>query len=177
LPIDSTLISASRAPPLTVLHVTFRTGRAEERGHELLVPIDGPVLVDGNGKRQDEPCRSLAPLLARHGLLDDELDSGLLSLLEAGLSHRRIVANSGRVIGVAGGRGGARVQGLADEIDALQMIFIVNERAMFEFIMTEAGLREVVNRTRPSYAQWVYVCYRHFVAVLVSPDDRRPGPP
>src|SRR5690242_11150527 len=27
----------------------------------------------------------------------------------------------------------ARVQGLADEIDALQMIFMVNQRAMFEF--------------------------------------------
>jgi hypothetical protein len=57
------------------------------------------------------------------------------------------------------------------------MIFIVNERAMFEFVVTEAGLREVVNQTRPSYTQWVYMFYRHFVAVLVSPDDRRPGPP
>lgn len=106
-----------------------------------MCPSNGPVLVDGNGKRQDEPCRSLAPLLTRHGLLDDELDSGLHSLLEAGLSHRRIVANSGRVIGVAGRRGGARIQGLADEIDALRMIFIVNERTMFEIVVTEAGLR------------------------------------
>ena len=50
----------------------------------------------------------------------------------------------------------ARVQGLADEIEALQMIFMVNERAMFEFVVTEASLREVVNRTRPGYTQWVY---------------------
>ena len=50
----------------------------------------------------------------------------------------------------------ARVQGLADEIDALQMIFMVNERAMFEFAVTEASLREVINRTRPCYTQWVY---------------------
>ena len=50
----------------------------------------------------------------------------------------------------------ARVQRLADEIDALQMIFMVNERAMFEFVVTEASLREVVNRTRPGYTQWVY---------------------
>jgi hypothetical protein len=50
----------------------------------------------------------------------------------------------------------ARVQGLADEIDALRMIFMVNERAMFEFVVTEASLREVVNRTRPGYTQWVY---------------------
>jgi hypothetical protein len=40
-----------------------------------------------------------------------------------------------------------RVQGLADEIDALRMIFMVNERAMFEFVVTEASLREVFNRT------------------------------
>ena len=50
----------------------------------------------------------------------------------------------------------ARVRGLADEIDALRMIFTVNERAMFEFVVTEASLREVVNRTRPGYTQWVY---------------------
>jgi hypothetical protein len=54
-----------------------------------------------------------------------------------------------------GGRA-ARVQGLADEIAALQMIVMVNERAMFEFVVTEASLREVVNRTRPGYTQWVY---------------------
>ena len=50
----------------------------------------------------------------------------------------------------------AGVQGLAAEIDALRMIFMVNERAMFEFVVTEASLREVVNRTRPGYTQWVY---------------------
>jgi hypothetical protein len=50
----------------------------------------------------------------------------------------------------------SRVQGLADEIGALRMIFMVNERAMFEFVVTEASLREVINRTRPGYTQWVY---------------------
>ena len=50
----------------------------------------------------------------------------------------------------------ARVEGPADEIDALRMIFMVNERAMFEFVMTDASLHEVVNRTRPGYTQWVY---------------------
>ena len=49
----------------------------------------------------------------------------------------------------------ARVQGLDAEIDALQMIFMINQRAMFEFVVTEASLREVVNRTRPGYTQWV----------------------
>ncbi len=33
---------------------------------------------------------------------------------------------------------------------------MVNERAMFEFVVTEASLREVVNRTYPGYTQWVY---------------------
>jgi hypothetical protein len=54
-----------------------------------------------------------------------------------------------------GGRS-ARVQGLAGEIDALRMIFMINERAMFEFVVTEASLREVVNRAHPRYTQWVY---------------------
>jgi hypothetical protein len=52
--------------------------------------------------------------------------------------------------------GRPRVQGLADEIGALQMIFMVNQRAMFEFVVTEASLREVVNRIRPGDTQWVY---------------------
>jgi hypothetical protein len=46
--------------------------------------------------------------------------------------------------------------GLADEIDALPMIFMVKERAMFEFVVTEASLGAVVNRTRSGYTQWVY---------------------
>jgi len=49
----------------------------------------------------------------------------------------------------------ARVQGLAAEIDALRMIFTINQRAMFEFVVTEASLREVVNRTHPGYTRWV----------------------
>lgn len=54
-----------------------------------------------------------------------------------------------------GGRA-VRVQGLADEIDALRMIFMINERAMFEFVVTEASLCEVVNRAHPRYTRWVY---------------------
>jgi hypothetical protein len=50
----------------------------------------------------------------------------------------------------------SRVAGLADEIDALRMIFMVNERAMFEFVVAEVSLHEVVNRTHPGYTQWVY---------------------
>jgi hypothetical protein len=50
----------------------------------------------------------------------------------------------------------ARVKGLGDELDALRMIFLVNQRAMFEFVVTEASLREVVARERRKFTQWVY---------------------
>ena len=33
---------------------------------------------------------------------------------------------------------------------------MVNQRAMFQFVVTEASWREVVNRARPGYTQWVY---------------------
>src|SRR5689334_4261669 len=49
----------------------------------------------------------------------------------------------------------ARVRGLDDEIEALRMIFAVNERAMFEFVVTEASLREVRARDKPQFTQWV----------------------
>jgi hypothetical protein len=50
----------------------------------------------------------------------------------------------------------AQVEGLRDELDALRMIFLVNQRAMFEFVVTEASLREVESRDEPRYTQWVY---------------------
>ena len=50
----------------------------------------------------------------------------------------------------------ARVEGLDKEIDALRMIFAVNERAMFEFAVTAASLREVAARDKPQFTQWVY---------------------
>ena len=68
----------------------------------------------------------------------------------------------------------AGVQGLADEIDALQMIFMVNERAMFEFVVTEASLREVVNRSRPGYTQWVYDVLDTWL--IQSEGEERPTP-
>jgi hypothetical protein len=49
----------------------------------------------------------------------------------------------------------ARVEGLHEEINALRMIFLVNQRAGFEFVVTEASLREVQGRNRPGYTQWV----------------------
>jgi hypothetical protein len=47
-----------------------------------------------------------------------------------------------------------RVEG--EELDALRMIFLVNERAGFEFVVTPTSLREVVDRGRRGYTQWVH---------------------
>jgi hypothetical protein len=49
-----------------------------------------------------------------------------------------------------------QVPGLSDEIDALRNIFLVNERAHFEFAVTQASLREVAARNKQCYTQWVY---------------------
>lgn len=49
----------------------------------------------------------------------------------------------------------ARVPGLAQDLEALRKIFIINKRAMFEFVVTRASLHEVSNRAQPSYTQWV----------------------
>jgi hypothetical protein len=50
----------------------------------------------------------------------------------------------------------AKVEGFEDELDALRMIFLVNQRAMFEFVVTETSLREVVDRGRRGYTEWVH---------------------
>src|SRR5258708_36504753 len=69
----------------------------------------------------------------------------------------------------------ARVQGLANEIDALRMIFMVNERAMFEFVVTEASLRQVVNRTYPGYTQSVYNRLDTWLTRSAPEQPPRPG--
>jgi hypothetical protein len=50
----------------------------------------------------------------------------------------------------------AKVKGLDEELDTLRKIFRVNERASFEFVITEANFREVTQRGNPRYTQWVY---------------------
>lgn len=44
---------------------------------------------------------------------------------------------------------------LSDEIAALRLIMAVNERAGFEFVVTDASIREVDARGLAPYAQWV----------------------
>jgi hypothetical protein len=48
------------------------------------------------------------------------------------------------------------VKGLDEELDALRKIFLVNERASFEFVITKANFDEVTQRSDPRYTQWVY---------------------
>lgn len=50
----------------------------------------------------------------------------------------------------------SRIQGFTDELEALRLTFQVNERAMFEFVVTSASLREVEGKNDPRYTQWVY---------------------
>jgi hypothetical protein len=69
----------------------------------------------------------------------------------------------------------ARVKGLSDELDALRMIFLVNERAMFGFVVTEASLREVEGRDEPRYTQWVYDVLDTWLIQSASEEPPVPG--
>ena len=71
-------------------------------------------------------------------------------------------------------RRAAGVAGLGDDIEALWMIFTVNERAMLEFVVTEASLREVVARDQPRFTQWVYDVLDTWL--IQSEGDERPTP-
>jgi len=66
-----------------------------------------------------------------------------------------------------------KVPGLADEVTALRNIFLVNERAPFEFAVTEASLREVAARNERADTQWVYDVLDSW---LVSSEGEEPVP-
>jgi hypothetical protein len=51
------------------------------------------------------------------------------------------------------GRAG-KVKDFDKDLEALRMIFLVNERAMFEFVVTPATLREVNGRNDRRYTRW-----------------------
>jgi hypothetical protein len=50
----------------------------------------------------------------------------------------------------------SKVEGLPEELEALRKIFAVNERAMFEFVITKTSLQEVQARDNRRYTQWVH---------------------
>jgi hypothetical protein len=49
----------------------------------------------------------------------------------------------------------AKDENLEEQLPSLSKIFQVNERAMLEFVATEATLVEVSDRGQPRYTQWV----------------------
>ena len=69
----------------------------------------------------------------------------------------------------------ARVDGLADEIQALRMIFKVNERTLFEFVVTEASLRGVEARNEPRFTQWVYDVQDTWLILSEAEEPPTPG--
>ncbi len=66
----------------------------------------------------------------------------------------------------------ASVPALADELEALRQVFLVNGRAQFEFVVTEASLREVDARRHRAYAQWV----RDVLDTWLIQSAREPAP-
>jgi hypothetical protein len=69
----------------------------------------------------------------------------------------------------------AKVKGLAGELDALWMIFLVNQRAMFEFVVTEASLREVVARDKSRFTQWVFDVLDTWLIQSEGEEQPQPG--
>jgi hypothetical protein len=69
----------------------------------------------------------------------------------------------------------AKVEGLAKETEALRMIFTVNQRAMFEFVVTEASLREVVARDKPRFTQWVFDVLDTWLIQSEGEEPQSPG--
>jgi hypothetical protein len=58
-----------------------------------------------------------------------------------------------------------------ENLEALQNIFIVNNRAQFEFALSENSLIEVEARGHHSYLQWAYDVLDHWQACLDSYDE------
>jgi hypothetical protein len=46
------------------------------------------------------------------------------------------------------------IRGHREDLDALRLIFLVNERAMFDFVLSERSLDEVVEKRDPAYMRW-----------------------
>jgi hypothetical protein len=46
------------------------------------------------------------------------------------------------------------IPGFRDDLEALRRIFLVNERAMFDFVLSEGSLDEVVDKNDANYTRW-----------------------
>jgi hypothetical protein len=60
------------------------------------------------------------------------------------------------------------VEGHPEELEALRGIFIVNERAMFEFALSENSLAEVEAKKDAAYLRWAFDVVDHWQSCLAG---------
>jgi hypothetical protein len=70
------------------------------------------------------------------------------------------------------GEEGPGVPGLTRDLEALRLIFTVNERALFEFALSANSLREVDDKCDPSYARWARDVFDHWDACVDAYENR-----
>jgi hypothetical protein len=68
-----------------------------------------------------------------------------------------------------------RIPGGCQELDALRSVFLVNERARFEFALSEHSLGEVAARGDSRYLQWAYDVMDHWEVCLFDWEDAFTG--